>query len=69
MATGVFRHAQEEDSLILRWVAYNRVHVIVPFVGRKNENLIDRQHSYNDSMHEVAPPYLPPLPTPPLPPP
>ena len=24
-----------------------RVHVIVPFVGRKNGNLIDRQESYN----------------------
>ena len=24
-----------------------RVHVIVPFVGRKNGNLIDRQQSYN----------------------
>ena len=24
-----------------------KVHVIVPFVGRKNGNLIDRQQSYN----------------------
>ena len=24
-----------------------RVHVIVPFVGRKNGNLVDRQQSYN----------------------
>ena len=37
---------------MLRWVAMMgprkvTVHVIVPFVGRKNGNLIDRQQSYN----------------------
>ena len=45
------RHAQAGDSLILRGGhdgAYKGgVHVIVPFVGHKNGNFIDRQPSYN----------------------
>ena len=48
MAAWVVRHAQGGDSLILRWVAYKgRVHVIVPFVGRNNGDLIACQQSYN----------------------
>ena len=42
-------HAQEDDFEVGGHDGANkgRVHVIVPFVGRKNGDLIDRQQSYN----------------------